>query len=93
MNLGQFGVWTFALELQPATRAQEIAHEIEKLGYGTIWFPEVMNREAMANAMLLLSATSHVKVATGVANIYARDRQISLGASSSLTAYPRPLAD
>jgi probable F420-dependent oxidoreductase len=89
VNLGQFGVWTFSLELQPPARAQEIAREIEDLGYGAIWFPEAMNREAMSNAMLLLSGTSRITVATGVANIYARDAMSMAAGHKTITdAFP-----
>jgi probable F420-dependent oxidoreductase len=85
VNLGRFGIWTFALELESPARAQEAARAIEELGYGTIWFPEAVNREAMANAMLLLSATSRLTVATGVANIYARDAMSMAAAHKTIT--------
>ena len=73
MQLGRVGLWTFQLDLQPAARAQEAAREIEALGYGAIWVPEALGREAFTNAQLLLAATSRIVVATGIANVWARD--------------------
>jgi hypothetical protein len=52
---------------------QEAAAELEELGYGAIWFGEATGREALTQAGLLLAATKKIVVATGIANIYARD--------------------
>src|SRR5262249_35664320 len=72
-DLGRVGLWTFALDQQPATRARELAAEIEELGYGALWIPDAVNRDPMVNSYLLLSGTRRLKVATGIANIYGRD--------------------
>jgi probable F420-dependent oxidoreductase len=73
MALGRIGIWTNTLDSQPALKAQAAALELERLGYAAIWFPESVRREALSNAGLLLAATSRIVVATGIANIYARD--------------------
>ncbi|HLI15565.1 MAG TPA: LLM class F420-dependent oxidoreductase [Acidimicrobiales bacterium] len=73
MELGRIGVWTSALDRQPASVAREAAAEIEQLGYGALWVGEATRREAFANAALLLSATERIVVATGIANIWVRD--------------------
>lgn len=89
MNLGRVGIWTFALDMQPAARAQEAAAEIEKLGYGAIWIPEALGREAFTNAGLLLAGSRRIVVATGIANIWGRDAMAMAGAQKTLTeAYP-----
>lgn len=89
MNIGKVGIWTFALDLQPARRAQEAAAEIEALGYGAIWIPEALGREAFSSAGLLLAGTTKIAVATGIANIWARDPMAMAGAQKTLTeAYP-----
>lgn len=72
-NLGRVGVWTFALDQQPAARARELTAEFEALGYGAIWIPEAVGRDALVNAYLLLSGAERIAVATGIATIYARD--------------------
>jgi probable F420-dependent oxidoreductase len=72
-DLGRVGIWTFALDQFPAARAQDIAAEIESLGYGAIWIPDAVGRDPLVNAFLLMTGTERIKVGTGIANIYARD--------------------
>lgn len=69
----KIGIWTGALDVQPARTAREAAASLEDLGYGAIWIPEALRREVFANATLLLTSTRSIVVATGIANIYARD--------------------
>jgi probable F420-dependent oxidoreductase len=89
MNIGRIGIWTFALDLQPAAKAQEAAAEIEALGYGAIWIPEALGREALTNAGILLAGTRRIVVATGIANIWARDAMAMAAGQKTLTeAYP-----
>ena len=61
------------LDQVPSARAAELAAEVEELGYRSIWIPEAVGRDPFVMATLLLSGTSSLKVATGIANIYARD--------------------
>lgn len=84
MELRKVGIWTFALDVQPAARAREAAAELEELGYAAIWIPEAMGREAFTNAALLLSATRHIVVATGIASIWARDAMACAAAQKTL---------
>ena len=89
MKLGPIGIWTNALDAQPAAKAQDAARELERLGYAAIWFPESVRREALSNAGLLLAATSRIVVATGIANIYARDAMtMAAGQKTLAEAYP-----
>ena len=73
MDIGRVGIWTSALDRQRAPVVRRAAREIERLGYGALWVGEASRREAFANAALLLSATDQLVVATGIANIWARD--------------------
>jgi probable F420-dependent oxidoreductase len=89
MHLGRVGLWTFQLDLQPAPAAMEAAAELEALGYPALWLPEAVGRDPMVNSALLLSATTTLTVATGIASVWARDPQAM--ASGQLTlceAYP-----
>ena len=72
MDVGRVGIWTGQLDLQPAARAREVAAELDELGYGTLWVPEAVGRDAITHAAVLLDATERMVVATGVANIYNR---------------------
>jgi probable F420-dependent oxidoreductase len=67
------GIWTFAFDGEPAGRVREAAAEIEELGYGAIWYGEAFGRDSVGQAWLLLSATRHLTVAAGIANIAFRD--------------------
>jgi alkanesulfonate monooxygenase SsuD/methylene tetrahydromethanopterin reductase-like flavin-dependent oxidoreductase (luciferase family) len=51
-----------------------------------MWFPEAWGREAFTNASLLLSATSRITIATGIANIWARDAVNATNASKTLNS-------
>lgn len=73
MDLGRVGIWTFALDLQPAARARELAAEVEALGYGAVWVPDAIGRDPLVHAALLLSGTDRIAVGTGIAQIWGRD--------------------
>ena len=89
LDIGRFGIWTFQLDLVPAGRAQEVAAEIEGLGFGALWVPEAVGREAFTSSALLLAGTSTMTVATGIASIWARDPMAAAAAHKTLTeAYP-----
>jgi probable F420-dependent oxidoreductase len=72
-ELGRVGIWTFALNLVPSTRADELAHHLEELGFGALWLPDALTRDPLVSATLLLSATTRLRVGTGIASIYGRD--------------------
>ncbi len=72
--LGPLGVWSFALQRLAAAEEMAAARQFEQLGYPAVWIPESLgSKEAMAHASLLLQATHHALVGTGIANIHARD--------------------
>jgi len=73
VDVGRFGIWTSALDRQPATIVRQAVAKIETLGFGALWVGEAARREVFANASLLLSATQQLVVASGIANIWARD--------------------
>lgn len=89
LDIGRIGVWTFNLDLQPMGQSQEAVGELESLGYGAVWVPEAFGREAMTNAALLLAGGERIVVATGIANLWARDAVAMAGAQKTiLSAYP-----
>ena len=89
MDIGRVGVWTFAFELHPAAQVRDAAAVIEDLGYGAIWIPEALGREALAHSALLLAATKRIPVATGIANIWARDAMaMAAGQKTLAEAWP-----
>jgi probable F420-dependent oxidoreductase len=89
LPLTPIGIWTGALDYQPASKAQEAVAELEQLGYGAVWCSEALGREAFTNASLLLAGSSRIVVATGIANIYGRDPFSAISAQRLLSeAYP-----
>ena len=89
MELGPIGIWTAQFDYQPAAKVRDAAAELERHGFGAIWFPESLGRESLTNAAILLSATSRLVVATGIANIYARDPVTTAAGQNTLAeAYP-----
>lgn len=88
--LGRVGVWSFALEVQTAAEERDAVTEVESLGYGAIWIPEsVESREVFSHAAWILSSTERVVVASGIANIWARDPVAMANGWRMLTdAYP-----
>jgi probable F420-dependent oxidoreductase len=91
MHLGQLGIWTYQLSYQPATKVREVAAELEELGYGTLWIGESVYREPLTHAGFLLASTTtrRMVIATGIANIWARDPFTMTAAQLTLAeAYP-----
>jgi hypothetical protein len=89
MDLGRVGIWTFQLDLQPASAARDSAAELEALGYRTVWVPEAVGREPFVNSALLLSATEGLRVATGIASVWARDAMTMAAGQLTLSeAFP-----
>jgi len=89
-RLGAVGVWTHDVERMSVAAARDYVHAIESLGFAALWIPESLgSKEAFAHAGLLLAATKTLVVATGIANIWARDPvAMANGARTLVDAYP-----
>jgi probable F420-dependent oxidoreductase len=72
MNLGKLGVWTHVDHLS-ARDAAAFAQRAERWGYSAFWIPEAVGRDPFALIGYLAAQTEHMILATGIANIYARD--------------------
>lgn len=72
MTLKKLGVWA-AIDPFRATEAARFAKRVETWGYGALWMPEAVGREVFSASAWLLANTSTLIVASGIANIYARD--------------------
>ena len=89
-RLGEIGAWTFDIERLSAAAAREYARELERLGIRALWIPESLgSKEVFAHAGLLLAATDKLVIATGIANIWARDATAMVNGQRTLSeAYP-----
>jgi probable F420-dependent oxidoreductase len=83
MTLEKLGVWA-ATDGLAATEAAALAKSIETWGYGALWTPEATGREAFSASAWLLANTTKLLVATGIANIYARDAFAAAAAQKGL---------
>jgi probable F420-dependent oxidoreductase len=83
-------VWSFALESLTAAEEREAAAQIGSLGYGAIWVPEAVDsREVFSHAGWLLASTERLVVASGIANMWARDPAATANGWRMLSdAYP-----
>jgi probable F420-dependent oxidoreductase len=72
MKIGKLGVWA-STETMTAADAAAFAKRVEGWGYSALWLPEAVGRNVLVHASWLLANTGSLIVATGIANIYARD--------------------
>jgi probable F420-dependent oxidoreductase len=83
MEIGKLGVWALTNEFD-AQAAAGFARRVEAWGYGTLWIPEALGRDPLVGSSWLLAHTSRLQLATGIANIYARDPYAALNAQYGL---------
>jgi probable F420-dependent oxidoreductase len=89
MEIGRLGIWTGTLDSVASSEARRAASLLEALGFATLWIPETVGRDPLITAALLLGSTSAIQVATGIANIYARDAVTMANAQRTLEeAFP-----
>lgn len=90
MQLGKVGVWLGSVGMLPAAEERDAVRRLEAAGYGTLWYGESpRNREAFVHAALLLAATEHAAVASGILNILLRHPTATANGAAALgEAYP-----
>jgi probable F420-dependent oxidoreductase len=88
-RLGRVGVWTGQLDFAAADIVRDTARDVEQFGYRALWTGEAVGREVLTAAQLLLAATDALIIATGIANIWARDALATAAGQLALgEAYP-----
>ncbi|HCS26470.1 MAG TPA: LLM class F420-dependent oxidoreductase [Spongiibacteraceae bacterium] len=83
MSLGKLGVWSWLDNLNYAD-AISLARRIEQLGYSALWVPEAVGRDPFVNIAVIAPHTESLYLATGIANIYARDAMAMTAVRNSL---------
>ena len=83
MDIGKLGVWFF-LDGLAAPASAAFAKKVESCGYSALWIPEAAGREPFAHAGYLLANTSKLILATGIANVWARDALAMAAGSRTL---------
>jgi probable F420-dependent oxidoreductase len=89
-RLGRVGAWTFDIERLTAVAAREYARGLEGVGIPALWIPESLgSKEIFAHAGMLLASSEQLVIASGIANIWARDATAMANGHRALTeAYP-----
>jgi probable F420-dependent oxidoreductase len=72
MKIGRLGVWAQVDRLTASAEAV-FASDVEQWGYSALWTPEAMGRDVLVNSAWLLANTRRLVIASGIANIFARD--------------------
>ena len=83
INIGRIGVWFWQNNLS-IEESVAFAQKVESFGYGALWIPEAVGREPFAHLAYLASQTSSLVLATGIANIWARDAMTMAAAHKTL---------
>jgi len=84
IDIGRVGIWTGALDGHPAGAVREVAAELDQAGWPTLWIPETVGRDPFVAAAMILEAAPRMKVATGIASIWARDALTTANATRTL---------
>ena len=71
-EIGRLGVWSW-LDGFTAPEAGAFARQLEDWGYSALWIPEAVGRDPFSFIGFLAAETEKLVLATGIANIYARD--------------------
>lgn len=85
MNVGRYGVW-FPLHGLGRADLADFVHRIERLNYDVLWYPESTGYESLALGGFLLGETDRLCIASGIANIYARDAYAAMTGHNTLNA-------
>jgi probable F420-dependent oxidoreductase len=73
MELGRLGVWYSSDKHADVAAISAFVKTVEKLGYGTLWYPESRGYESFSVGGYMLSQTKTLKLGSSIASIYARD--------------------
>ncbi|SFT32405.1 probable F420-dependent oxidoreductase, MSMEG_4141 family [Actinopolyspora lacussalsi subsp. righensis] len=83
--VSRVGVW-WTSDLWPINDVLTRAREIERLGYGSLFYGEAGGKETFTQAAALLGGTERLVVGTGIANIHARSAPASESGARTLAA-------
>jgi probable F420-dependent oxidoreductase len=81
----RIGVW-WTSDAWTIGAASEVARDIERMGYGSLFYGEAYGKETLTQAGAFLNATERLVVGTGIANIHARDPIAAESGGRTLTA-------
>ncbi len=84
IDIGRVGIWQGVLDGQPAGAVRDAVSELDDMGWPCLWIPETVSRDPFVAAAMMLEASSSMKLATGIASIWARDPMTTQNATITL---------
>jgi probable F420-dependent oxidoreductase len=82
MALDGTGIWSAHMRYGDAGQTAEAAAELDELGYGAIWIPDV-GGDVLGSVEHLLGAAPTIGVATGILNVWLQDPLVVAGRRAS----------
>jgi probable F420-dependent oxidoreductase len=83
MRLGSLGIWSRELRFGDPGEIVEAAAELEDLGFGTLWIPD-LGGPVFDAVERLLASTQRVAVATGILNVWMHEPDAVAAAQDDL---------
>lgn len=85
-RLGRVGAWTFAFDARPAPQIAIDVAAVERLGFGALWIPEGGgSTDVLTQLGWLLASSDRLTIASGIANITAREPEVLARGAAFLT--------
>ncbi|MFP6680838.1 MAG: LLM class flavin-dependent oxidoreductase [Gammaproteobacteria bacterium] len=75
------------LQWTEGTRGADLVDAVrrfESLGFHELWLPEIFGREPLSTAGYLLAKTDHVRISSGILNVFAHDADSAAQAANGL---------
>lgn len=89
VDIGRVGVWYGMIDALGTPDARRCVARLDELGFGALWLAEAVGRDPFVMSAHLLAASERIVLATGIANVYARDPMTMHAAQQTLAeAYP-----
>jgi hypothetical protein len=73
LDLGPVGIWSAPIRFAPGGAGIDAASELERLGFSAVWVPGGIDNGVLQTLDALLTATSTIKVGSGILNIWKHD--------------------
>lgn len=83
MDLKTPGIFALT-DSMTAGQLTSLVRKVEKLGYGSFWFPEAFGRDPFTLASHILTVTDKLIVGTGIANVWKREPITMINAARTL---------
>lgn len=72
-TMGKIGIWSMELRFGDTEKGNQVAAELDELGFGALWIPGGIDDAVLGDVERLLSVTNRMTIATGILNIWKHD--------------------